>query len=127
MKYLRFVIFLPLLMAFTCGEEVEYPNDRLLDIGIFGTWEISDESVNGISDLTGKCCRFLEFVPDEFNQDYRGRFTLRDGAVTTEGLFIVNPDQETIVFELDRERKLEYQYVFNVPMDSLIITFSEAS
>lgn len=79
MKCLRLIILLPLLMAFTCGEEIKYPNDRLLDIGILGSWEISGESINGISELTVKCCRFMEFKPDDNKQDFRGRFIYREG------------------------------------------------
>lgn len=79
MKYLRFIIFLPLLLAFTCGEEVKYPNDKLLDIGVLGTWKISVESINGITDMTVNCCRFMDFVPDDNNQDLKGRFIYRDG------------------------------------------------
>lgn len=112
-------------MAFTCGEEVEFPNDRLNDIGILGTWEISDESINGVSDLTVKCCKFIEFVPDDSKEDFRGRFTYRDGAVMSKGFFTVYPDEETIVFVFDGERETEYQYEFNVPMDSVTFTFSE--
>lgn len=117
---------MPLLMAFTCGEEVKYPNDRLNDIGIFGTWEISDQSINGISDLTVKCCKFLDFTPDDDKQDFRGRFTYReDGQQMAAGFFIVDPSQETVFFEWDKEKDLVYQYKFNDSMDFLTFSFSE--
>ena len=67
------------MMAFQRDEEVKYPNDRLLDIGLLGSWEIAEESINGISDLTVKCCMFLDFGPDDNKQDFRGRFVYREG------------------------------------------------
>ncbi|MCH6236024.1 hypothetical protein [Cognataquiflexum rubidum] len=127
MKILRFIILLPLLMATTCiDEEIKYPNDRLNDVWVLGPWEISGESINGISDLTVNCCRILEFVPDEDSSDFRGKFTYREGARQIgQGFFIIDPNQETIVFQREDQSESVYQYELDSGNDSVIFTFSE--
>lgn len=115
-----------MLLALTCGEDVKYPNDKLLDIGVLGTWEISVESINGITDMTVNCCRFMDFVPDDNNQDLKGRFIYRDGErQISEGFFTVNPNQETIFFLWNDDKELVYQYKFSNSFDYLTFTFSE--
>jgi hypothetical protein len=113
-------------MAFHCGEEIKYPNDRLLDIGILAKWEISDESINSISDLTVKCFRFLDFVPDEDNRDYKGIFIYSEGdKQIAEGVFTVDSSLETVVFQRDDEKDLIYKCKFDDHIDYVIFTFSE--
>jgi hypothetical protein len=127
MKILRLIIILPLLMATTClDEEIKFPNDRLNDIWVLGPWEISSESINGISDITVNCCRFLEFVPDGDSSDFSGKFFYREGdRQVGQGSFTIDPNQKTIVFQQENQSESVYQYELDSGNDYVIFTFSE--
>ena len=91
MKYFRIIVFLPLLMAFQCEDDIEIADDNLNDSGLLGTWEIADETVNGLSDMLPICCEFFEFNPDDNKQDFTGLFVYTDSMGDVyDGLFTVD-------------------------------------
>jgi hypothetical protein len=127
MKNLRILLLAPLLMAFQCDEETDLIEDELLDTGLLGRWEIADESIDGISDLSAKCCRFFEFSMDNDPDDLDGFFLYEDGTGTGfyEGVFSVDLNGQTIIFERDGRAPVTYSYSLSEDRDYLTFTFTE--
>lgn len=125
MKYFRIIVFLPLLMAFQCEDDIEIADDNLNDSGLLGTWEIADETVNGISDMLPICCEFFEFNPDDNKQDFTGLFVYTDSMGDVyDGLFTVDQTNQTLLFEWDDEQ-ITYGYELDSSQEHLTFTFTE--
>ena len=69
MRFLRLLYILPLLTVLQCEDDAPPVPDQLDETGLLGRWEIEDETINGISDLLPKCCKFFEFSPDNIKDD----------------------------------------------------------
>ena len=127
MKYLKLLVLAILLMAFQCDEDIKII-DPLVETGILGRWEIADETVNGISDLLPKCCRFLEFSPDDNLEDLIGNFIYTDELQEDiEWTFIIDPVDGLIIFKRQGRDDLVYDYEINDAQDYLTFTFSEGN
>ncbi|MGF1554982.1 lipocalin family protein [Paucihalobacter sp.] len=125
-KYLIFLLLAPLLLAFTCDEDADINYDKLNELGILGEWEINSETINGISDLTVQCCKFIEFLPDSNNEDFNGLFTFNDDpSQSYNGVFTVDPTNQVITFQRDGNEDVVYSYTINGSQDTLSFTFTE--
>ena len=125
-KYLRFLLLVPLLMAFTCDEDTDINYDNLNELGIFGEWEINSETIDGISDLTAPCCRFIEFLPDGNNEDFSGLFNYSvQPTQSYDGIFTVDPTNQVITFQREGNEEVMYSYTINNSQDTLSFTFTE--
>ncbi|MEJ2583716.1 MAG: hypothetical protein P8Z38_01305 [Robiginitalea sp.] len=125
MKKLKILLVVPLLMAFQCDEETDLSEDRLIDTGLLGRWEIADETIGGISDLSVKCCRFFEFNPDDTPEDFKGTFFYEDATGVYQGVFSVDPENGTILFQRESRNPVTYVYALNGEQDYLRFTFAE--
>lgn len=125
-KYLRFLLLAPLLMIFTCDEDTDINYDNLNELGIFGEWEINSETIDGISDLTVQCCRFIEFLPDGNNEDFSGLFNYSvQPTQSYDGIFTVDPTNQVITFQREGNEEVMYSYTINNSQDTLSFTFTE--
>lgn len=125
MKTLRLLLLALLLMAFQCDEDENFIEDPLFDSGLIGRWELADETINGISDLLPKCCRFFEFNPDDNPEDLEGLFSYSDETGVFEGEFTLDPDNKTIALRRDNRTPVTYSYSLNSAGDYLVFSFSE--
>lgn len=126
MKHLKILLLAPLLMAFQCDEDIGFEDDALIGTDLLGRWEIADESRDGISDLSVKCCRFFEFSLDGDPEDLTGRFLYEDGTGGFyEGIFTVDPDRQTILFQRENRDPVTYDYALNEPRDYLSFTYTD--
>jgi len=124
MKKFKLLLVVPLLMAFQCNED-ELIEDDLIETGLTGRWEIADETINGISDLSAKCCRFFEFNPDDNPGDFKGVFFYEDETGVYQGVYSVDPENGTILFRRERRDPVTYEYSLNDEQDYLRFTFTE--
>ena len=128
MKSFKIMLLAVFLMAFQCEEDILIQEDDLAATGILGKWEISNESVNGISDLSVKCCRFIEFREDGNIADLEGSFTYRDELETIyEGTFVLDPPKQQIIFKRNDRETLVYNYTMNSSQDYLTFTYSDGN
>lgn len=128
MRRLRILLLLPFVIAFSCDDEskpLEPIEERLIETGLLGRWEIADESVNGISDLLPKFGRFFEFNLDDIPDDLQGRFLYEDETGVYPGVFTVNQANQTILFERENREPKTYNYTINDTQDYLSFTFIE--
>jgi hypothetical protein len=123
-----FILGLLLLMAFQCQEEVDHIRDGLFLLGFYTTWEYDSETINGVSDLSVKCCRYFEFAPDDNLDDMVGNyFYWADTTVNQQGTFTVDTLNREIHFDrLDRSQII-YQYAMNDSFNYLTFTYTEDS
>ncbi len=127
MKYLRFLFLAPLLLAFQCeSDEIEVA-DNLDTTGLFGSWEIQDEIINGnISDMIPKCCEFLRFDKDGDVSDNIGLLTYTDSqGLVNDGIFEVDLDNQTILIIYDDNDTFMFDFSVNNAQEILTIDFSE--
>ncbi len=113
------------LMAFQCEEDILIKEDDLAATGILGKWEIANESRNGISDLSVKCCRFLEFLEDENEKDLKGNFIYTEFDMIFEGTFTVDPPAQQIIFEHEDLETVVYNYIISSSGDYLTFTYRD--
>ena len=125
MKSFRFLLLALFLMAFQCEEDILIQEDDLSATGILGKWEIANESVNGISDMSVKCCRFIEFRDDENEKDLRGSLAYTEFDMIYEGTFTVDPPAQQIVFEQDDFETVVYNYTISSSGDYLTFTYRD--
>jgi len=110
-------------MAFQCDDDIDITQDYLYDSGLLGTWEITDETVNGISDMNPKCCIFFEFSPDNNENDLVGIYAYSDELGNYyNDKFIVDPINQLIL--LDRDNGEQQSYEFTVDNSAEYLTFS---
>jgi hypothetical protein len=115
-------------MAFQCNDEVDYSRDRLALLGFYSTWEFDSETVNGISDLSVKCCRYFEFDPDDNLDDMVGSyFYWVDTTDYHQGTFTVDTLSREILFDLLDRSQIIYQYEMSDSFNYLTFTFTEDS
>ena len=125
MKKLKLLLVMPLLMAFQCDDETDLSEDPLIDTGLLGRWEIADETIGGISDLSVKCCRFFEFNPDDNLEDLNGEFFYEDETGVYQGMFSVDSETGTILFRREGRNPATYEYSLNGDQDYLMFTFTD--
>lgn len=127
MKKLRFLIFVPFLMAFQCESDDPALFDNLEAKGLLGQWEIQHEVMNGnISDMVPKCCEFLEFNPDDNIRDNKGLLTYTDSqGLVNNGVFEVEINNETILFIDNENDEFIFDFSVNDSRDRLTIDFTE--
>lgn len=125
MKLLRLLVILPILFGIQCEDDIFPIEDILEETGILGRWEFADETVNGISDLLPKCCKFFEFMPDNNVEDLNGLFLFTDGTVAYSGIFTLDEANQQIVFQRDGKTSVVYDYNLNSSQDYLTFSFVE--
>ena len=125
MKTFRFLFLALSLMAFQCEEDILIPENDLETAGVLGNWEIAFESVNGISDLSVKCCRFIEFKEDENTADLEGSFTYTELEMVYEGTFMLDPLKQKIIFEREDRAPRVYNYTINSSKNYLTFTYKD--
>jgi hypothetical protein len=127
MKYIKLLLFVPLLMAFQCDDDIEISDDSLNDTSLLGRWEINSEVMNGkIMDLLPKCCKFIEFSTDEKENDLIGMYIYtEDMDAVSSGVFTVNLNSNTIVFEPPNSQIFTYEFMLNNNASELTFNFTE--
>ena len=125
MKLLRLLVILPILVGFQCEDDNIPIEDSLEESGVLGRWEFADETVNGISDLLPKCCKFFEFTPDNNKEDLNGLFLFTDESVEYSGIFTLDPTNQQIVFQREGNNTVVYDYELNSSQDYLTFSFIE--
>jgi hypothetical protein len=125
-KYLRILIFVPFLFAFQCDDEIDITEDGLYESGLFGTWEITNETINGISDMLPKCCNFIEFYPDSNEKDLVGSYTYTDEFDDYyNGIFTVDLSSQIIIFDQYDNSQRIYEFTLDSAGEYLTFTFTE--
>jgi hypothetical protein len=114
-------------MAFQCDDEINIEQDSLFDSGIFGGWELSSQTINGITDLTPPLEMILEFYPDKNIRDNRGEYNLEEPFNNTIGIFIMNEEQQTITFKDEDIDDIIYGYSIDPAKDNITFTFTESN
>jgi hypothetical protein len=114
-------------MAFQCDDEINIEQDSLFDSGIFGGWELSSQTINGITDLTPPLEMILEFYPDKNIRDNRGEYNLEEPFNNTIGIFIMNEEQQTITFKDEDIDDIIYGYSIDPTKDNITFTFTESN
>ena len=125
MKILRILLLVPFLMAFQCDEDDDFFDDLLIDTGLLGRWEISNEAIGGISDLLPKFGRFYEFEMDDNPDDLQGLFLYEDEFGVYPGVFTVDEANQTIIFQREERAPVTYMYSLDGDLDYLVFTFIE--
>ncbi|NVJ86464.1 MAG: hypothetical protein HWE15_09185 [Algoriphagus sp.] len=111
-------------MAFQCGEEIFSEDDPLLENGFSGSWEISEESINGSSDLLQKCCKYFNFYLDGNPNDLVGEYTYsEDNSGNIDGVFIVDPTKQELIFRGKDGTDILASYSMNADRDYLILSY----
>ncbi|MFD0932651.1 hypothetical protein ACFQ0R_08615 [Psychroflexus salinarum] len=112
MKYLKLIIILPLLIAFQCNEDELHTieNDNLNETGLIGGWEISAETINGISDMLPKCCRFLDFYINSNPDDLKGDYKYSDDSGLYDGEFTIDITENQIIFDNFNNEQVIYSF-----------------
>lgn len=127
MKYFKFLLLLPLLMAFQCGDDLEIIDDSLNETGLLGRWEINSEVMNGnIMDLLPKCCKFIEFRTDENEDELIGMYVYTEDTNNVySGIFTVDLNSDTIVFEPSNNQIFTYGFLMNNNFTELTFNFTD--
>jgi len=127
MKYLRFLVLAPLLMAFQCESDDPSSFDSLEATGLLGRWEIQDEIINGaISDMIPKCCEFLEFNPDDNIRDSIGFLTYTDSQnIVNTGVFEVDLNNQSILFTDNESDEFAFEFEVDGAQQNLTVDFTE--
>ncbi|MBU2940806.1 hypothetical protein KO494_14755 [Lacinutrix sp. C3R15] len=127
MKYLRFIILAPFLMAFQCESDDPSSFDNLEATGLLGRWEIQDEIINGsISDMTPKCCEFLEFNLDDNIKDTIGFLTYTDSQdVVNIGVFEVELNNQSIIFTDEESDEFTFEFEVDDVQQNLTLDFTK--
>jgi hypothetical protein len=108
-KIINLFLTISFLLFTGCKKENQVEPSELEQTGLLGTWEIREVSVNGIADLAVDCCDFLEFSDDDIRGDFQGVFKSYGAWHETNGTFLVNTDNHTILFDFNNNQKL-YDY-----------------
>lgn len=114
-------------MAFQCEDDVNFEQDSLFESGIYGGWELSSQTVNGVTDMTPPPEMILEFYPDKNIQDDRGEYNLEEPFDSAIGIFIMNETQQSITFKRDGKDDIVYGYTINSAKDHISFTFTESN
>lgn len=113
-----------LAALFGCSGDDPAPYDRLDDTGLLGTWEISSQTINGMTNPSVVCCEFNEFTVDENPDDLRGNYRTYGTGPEATGTFLVNELQSTISVERATDTTLLDYSLLN---DNLTIEYMEDS
>ena len=113
-------------MGFQCDDEINAEEDLLFETGIFATWQLTSQTINGIGELTPLPETFLEFYPDSNTQDNRGEYNLEEPMSNTVGEFIMDLTESTITFKRAGGSDISYAYVMNSSKDLITFTFTES-
>ena len=126
--FLKLLVGVSLLMAFQCDDDIDFSRDRLFHLGFYTTWEYDSETINGISDLSVKCCRYFEFDPDQNLDDMVGNFWFwEDSTNYYQGTFTVDTLNAEVIFDrIDREQII-YGYSMSDSLDYLKFYYVEDS
>lgn len=114
-------------MAFQCDEEVDVTVDQLYDSGIFGGWQLNDQTVAGITNMLPIDYRLLDFYPDNNKSDNQGNFTLEETSGNLSGTFILNQEEQTIVLKRENRDDMIYNYSMTSEKDILIFSYVESN
>lgn len=115
--------FALLMVQISCNKDkkndiCENP-DYIEPIGILGKWKLDSREINGISSLGVECCDYLDFYIDDNQNDWNGVFKAYGAGYKLNGVFEMDPSNETIEFSYNENQKIyDYQIV------DLSITFS---
>lgn len=125
MKTLRILLFVPLLMAFQCEDDLNIEEDLLFESGIYGGWELSSQTINGISDMMPLPEVILEFYADNNTLDNRGEYNLEEPSVNTVGVFIMDQLEQSITLQKEGGADIIYGYIINPSKDRIRFSFTE--
>ena len=125
MRFLRLLYLLLAVIGLQCEDDAPPVPDLLDKTGLLGKWEIEDETINGISDLLPKCCRFFEFMPDNQKDDLIGLFQFTDETGEYPGIFTVDQANQQIVFQREGRSPVVYDFTINSTQDYLTFSFTE--
>jgi hypothetical protein len=111
MKSLLIFTIMVLAAVPSCNDDEEIPitRDRLEDTGILGKWKLESRAVNGISNLAVECCDYIVFYQDREPDDLSGNFEASGYQYATIGIFTLNLDEESILFQYE-DRNMEYTF-----------------
>lgn len=128
MKKLLIVLLLSCLMAFQCEDDYPAP-DNLDATGLFGSWEIQEEIINGnILDMIPRCCEFLRFDKDGDVTDNIGHLTYTDSqGLVNDGTFEVDTVAVTITFIYDDNDTTIFDFSVDSTSGILTINFTEGN
>lgn len=102
--------------------EVSSTIDQLEQMGVLGTWKLSERSVNNISDLSVPCCDYFEFKKDAISEDLIGNFRAYGTGYEQNGVFMIDNTNSTIEFEYNNEQK---SYGFQISGNVITFTYTE--
>ena len=127
MKRFRLLMLAPLLMAFQCGDDefINIEEDLLYESGIFGTWQLSNQTIDGVTALTPTPEIILEFYADSNLDDATGDYNREEPSANIIGVFIVDRLEETITFRQSNKSDIIYGFTINENKDLMTFTYTE--
>ena len=123
MKKILPLIFVILCFVTSCQEDDEVV-DLLTQSSFLGTWEIQSETMDGVSDLSAKCCRFITFKTDDNIEDLIGLYESDEFGTMSQGAFTVNRTALSLSFTPTDGESFDREYSFNAEMNLLTLTYS---
>ncbi len=111
------------LTVFTaCPKEDSLQVDELQQVGILGEWKLQIRFIDNVTDLTAPCCDYMEFKEDGQTDDLQGAFSAYGVGYETDGVFELNENKDTILFEYDDEQRV---YDFHLSDDVITFRYAE--
>ncbi|MGB5323387.1 hypothetical protein [Lutimonas sp.] len=107
----------------SCNDEEELIGEDILqDIGIIGKWKLDSRAVDGISNLAVQCCDYIEFEQDKQTDSLSGNFKAYGYLFQTNGIFTLNLNEESILFQYDNTQKV---YTYTLEENILAFRYTE--
>lgn len=123
MKSILIFTILVIAAVPSCKDDEELVGkDILQDIGIIGKWKLDSRVVDGISNLAVECCDYLEFEEDNQTDHLSGNFKAYGYLFETNGVFTLNLNEESILFQYDDSQKL---YAYALEENILAFRYTE--
>ena len=107
----------------SCNDDEELIGEDILqDIGIIGKWKLDSRAVDGISNLAVECCDYIEFEQDNQTSHLSGNFKAYGYQYETNGIFTLDLNVESILFEYDNTQKV---YIYTLEENILAFRYTE--
>ena len=107
----------------SCNDDEELIGEDILqDIGIIGKWKLDSRAVDGISNLAVECCDYIEFEQDKQTDPLSGNFQAYGYLFETNGIFTLNLNEESILFQYDNTQKV---YTYTLEENILAFRYTE--
>ena len=127
MKLYYICITIVILLAVSCKEEssptalIEDGSfDALNKYGLFGTWEIEANTINGITGGAVVCCEFIKFKPDGDQKDQIGLMSYEGNGLLYQETFEVLSND---VIRFTRGSK-QYTQTFSITENQLSTSYN---